>query len=187
VAKALTTTTGDIIYASAANTPARLGIGSSAQVLTVSGGIPAWATPASPSYTWTTWTPSYTNLTVGNGTTVAEYLAIGDLIYVRYLLTWGSTTSISGNVSISLPLTASTSIDDPDIGGGLMGNAMLFDNSAVKPINGTPYQNSSTTFRISPDIETASYVNGGGVLQASTPFTWATSDNIQATFWYRKA
>ena len=42
----LTTTTGDIIYASGANTPARLGIGSSAQVLTVSGGIPAWTTPA---------------------------------------------------------------------------------------------------------------------------------------------
>lgn len=42
----LVTTTGDIIYASGANTPARLGIGSSAQVLTVSGGIPAWATPA---------------------------------------------------------------------------------------------------------------------------------------------
>ena len=46
IAKTLTTTTGDIIYASGANTPARLGIGSSAQVLTVSGGVPAWATPA---------------------------------------------------------------------------------------------------------------------------------------------
>ena len=46
VAKALTTTTGDIIYASAANTPARLGIGSSAQVLTVASGVPSWATPA---------------------------------------------------------------------------------------------------------------------------------------------
>jgi hypothetical protein len=45
----LTTTTGDIIYASAANTPARLGIGSTSQVLTVSGGVPAWATPSSPS------------------------------------------------------------------------------------------------------------------------------------------
>jgi len=43
----LTTTTGDIIYASTANTPARLGIGSSAQVLTVASGIPSWATPAS--------------------------------------------------------------------------------------------------------------------------------------------
>ena len=42
----LTSTTGDIIYASAANTPARLGIGSSAQVLTVASGIPSWAAPA---------------------------------------------------------------------------------------------------------------------------------------------
>lgn len=46
IAKTLTTTTGDIIYASGANTPARLGIGSSAQVLTVSSGVPAWTTPA---------------------------------------------------------------------------------------------------------------------------------------------
>jgi hypothetical protein len=38
------TTTGDIIYASAANTPARLGIGSSNQLLSVSSGIPAWVT-----------------------------------------------------------------------------------------------------------------------------------------------
>jgi hypothetical protein len=41
----LTTTTGDIIYASAANTPARLAIGSTDQVLKVSGGVPVWATP----------------------------------------------------------------------------------------------------------------------------------------------
>ena len=42
----LTTTTGDIIYASAANTPARLGIGSTSQVLTVTGGVPVWAAAA---------------------------------------------------------------------------------------------------------------------------------------------
>jgi hypothetical protein len=46
----LTTTTGDIIYASGANTPARLAIGTSADVLTVSGGIPAWAAPAGGGY-----------------------------------------------------------------------------------------------------------------------------------------
>ena len=46
VPKTLTTTTGDIIYASAANTPARLGIGSTDQVLKVSGGVPTWATPS---------------------------------------------------------------------------------------------------------------------------------------------
>jgi hypothetical protein len=46
IAKTLTTTTGDIIYASSANTPARLGIGSTDQVLKVTAGVPAWATPA---------------------------------------------------------------------------------------------------------------------------------------------
>ena len=45
-AKSTLTTTGDIYYASSASTPARLGIGSSAQVLTVASGVPSWATPA---------------------------------------------------------------------------------------------------------------------------------------------
>jgi len=40
------TTTGDTIYSSSGSTPARLGIGSTGQVLTVSGGVPTWATAA---------------------------------------------------------------------------------------------------------------------------------------------
>jgi hypothetical protein len=40
------TTTGDIIYESSPTTAARLGIGSTGQVLTVTGGVPVWATPA---------------------------------------------------------------------------------------------------------------------------------------------
>lgn len=51
IQNALLTTTGDTIYASAASTPARLGIGTSGQVLTVSGGVPTWATPSGSAYT----------------------------------------------------------------------------------------------------------------------------------------
>jgi hypothetical protein len=40
------TTTGDTIYSSPGSTPARLGIGSTGQVLTVAAGVPSWATPA---------------------------------------------------------------------------------------------------------------------------------------------
>lgn len=47
ISSGLVTTTGDMIYASGANTPARLAIGSTGNVLTVSGGVPAWAAPAS--------------------------------------------------------------------------------------------------------------------------------------------
>ena len=44
------TTTGDTIYSSSGSTPARLGIGSTGQVLTVSGGLPVWA--AAPGGSW---------------------------------------------------------------------------------------------------------------------------------------
>ena len=40
------TTTGDTIYSSSGSTPARLAIGSTGNVLTVSGGVPVWAAPA---------------------------------------------------------------------------------------------------------------------------------------------
>ena len=42
IAKSLTSTKGDMIYASAANTPARLGIGSNGQFLSIADGIPKW-------------------------------------------------------------------------------------------------------------------------------------------------
>ena len=41
------TTTGDTIYSSSGSTPARLGIGTTGQVLTVASGLPSWATPSS--------------------------------------------------------------------------------------------------------------------------------------------
>lgn len=41
------TTTGDSIYSSSGSTPARLGIGSAGQVLTVTSGLPSWTTISS--------------------------------------------------------------------------------------------------------------------------------------------
>lgn len=41
------TTTGDTIYSSSGSTPARLGIGTTGQVMTVAGGVPTWAAAAS--------------------------------------------------------------------------------------------------------------------------------------------
>jgi hypothetical protein len=40
------TTTGDTIYSSSGSTPARLGIGTTGQIMTVAGGVPTWAAPA---------------------------------------------------------------------------------------------------------------------------------------------
>lgn len=47
IPKSTVTTNGDLIYGTGSATVTRLGVGSTGQVLTVSGGVPTWATPAS--------------------------------------------------------------------------------------------------------------------------------------------
>ena len=70
-AKSTLTTTGDIYYASAANTPARLAIGSTSDVLTVAGGIPSWAAPAGGPTNWTLLNAGGTALTAAATITVS--------------------------------------------------------------------------------------------------------------------
>jgi hypothetical protein len=71
-AKSTLTTTGDIYYASAASTPARLGIGSTGNVLTVASGIPSWAAPAGGGKVLQVVYGSSTTATTVSGTTYAD-------------------------------------------------------------------------------------------------------------------
>jgi predicted flavoprotein YhiN len=64
------TTTGDTIYSSSGSTPARLGIGSTGQVLTVAAGIPSWATPSASGFVGCSLTKS-ANQSVNNTTATA--------------------------------------------------------------------------------------------------------------------
>jgi hypothetical protein len=108
IAKTLTTTTGDIIYASGANTPARLGIGSSAQVLTVSSGVPAWATPSAGGMTLLSTT------TLSGSTTVSITSISG--AYNDLVIDFFATTQTS-NTDCSISPNASATITDNMRGG----------------------------------------------------------------------
>ena len=103
VPKTTLTTTGDTFYASAANTPARLAIGSTGQVLTVASGIPSWATPTT------------LNLTI-NAKTANYTLVAGD---VNKLLTM----SDAGTLTFTVPngvFTTGQQINVQGIGTGLV-------------------------------------------------------------------
>lgn len=77
------TTTGDTIYSSSGSTPARLGIGSTGQVLTVAGGVPSWATPAGSGANWTLLNSGGTALT-GAQTITVSGISGKDKIMVLY-------------------------------------------------------------------------------------------------------
>ena len=98
-AKSTLSTTGDIYYASSANTPARLGIGSTDQVLKVSGGVPVWATVAGG------WSPNLTLLstTTPSGTdTVINVDA-----YDYYVILWQSLSAGGSGAMFSMRINTS--------------------------------------------------------------------------------
>lgn len=134
-----TYTTGDLLYASGTNTLAKRGIGSTGQVLTVTGGVPTWATPASGGVTSVTAssplassggsTPniSFTGtLPVANGGT-------GQTSYTNGQLLIGNT---SGNTLTKATLTAGTGISVTN-GGGSITIASTVTGDVVGPASST--------------------------------------------------
>jgi hypothetical protein len=101
-AKATLTTTGDIYYASAANTPARLGIGSSAQVLTVAAGVPSWATPGGGNPAGTV--IFYAANTAPTGFLKANGAAVSRSTYADLFAVTGTTFGVGdGSTTFNLP------------------------------------------------------------------------------------
>lgn len=101
------TAKGDLLTATAANTPARLAVGTNGYTLvadsSTSTGL-AWQA-ASGGFTFTTWSPTYTGITVGNGTVVARYGTSGKFTYFEFSFILGSTSSLVGPTKFTLPTT----------------------------------------------------------------------------------
>ena len=101
-AKSTLTTTGDIYYASGASTPARLGIGSSAQVLTVAGGLPSWATPGGGNPAGTV--IFYAASTAPTGFLKANGAAVSRSTYADLFTVIGTTFGVGdGSTTFNLP------------------------------------------------------------------------------------
>ena len=96
---------GDIITATAADTPARLAVGSNNALLTAASGE---ATGLKYAGLWTTFTPTFSGTTLGNGSVAGSYAQIADTIFFRAKFILGSTSSIAGPVDLTLPVIATT-------------------------------------------------------------------------------
>mgnify|MGYP000988083254 FL=1 len=134
-------------------------------------------TAGEPGGAWKSWTPTWTNLTVGaGGTVVAKYTQIGKTVHYYLSFTFGTGSSV-GDVMFSLPITSTNAGD-----GAIFGMVRLVDaNSAY--FCGYVLVNSATTAEITYDNGTG----GAAVLSSTAPFTWATNDRIVVTGTYEAA
>jgi hypothetical protein len=213
-----------LIVATAADTPARLAVGSANQVLTVDSSTATglkWATPSSSPLTtkgdiytystadtrlpvgtnnfllgaasgestglkwlgaWTTYTPTTTGYTIGNGTQEWRYLTLGKVVFVYGSVKFGSTTSMTGALTFTLPSSISQInsqyhqigyVDFEDAGTtSYFGQASYYSIQNRVDIN---VLNSSTTYL------------GNSNTSSTVPMTWTTNDSFDVMCWYQEA
>jgi hypothetical protein len=178
----LLTTTGDTYYASAASTPARRAIGTTGQVLTVSGGLPTWATPTGgASYTaWTSYTPTYSqaggSFSLGNGTATGAFTRVGDLVYIRTKLIWGSTSSLSA-AYLTCSFPSGLTSRESNSGIPFVGFTWYYDVSTAAEARGPATQHSSTAARMYYWKSDTTNLGQQG-FNGGDPWTPATGDEI---------
>ena len=125
---------------------------------------------------WTAYTPTLggTSWSLGSGTATFRYVQIGKIVHVAGVLTFAADSGFgTGNLTLTLPANYASS-------GRFMVNAVFYDSSTGSTYQGGGYFASTNQISVRP-LGTAGL---HGTLNSTTPFTWATSDQIYVSATY---
>lgn len=126
---------------------------------------------------WQTWSPTLTNITVGNGTQTARYVKIGRTVQWAWRLVLGSTSAIGTLPTITVPLVAVGTITGAaaiatDVGAGPY-ELLLREIAATSSLGF--YRTSGVTATLDQAVS------------ATVPFAWGATDVLEAAGAYEAA
>lgn len=124
------------------------------------------------------WTPTWTNLTVGNGTQTSYYKRSGGIIDIFARFVFGTTSAITGSVSVAAPINALNAYDLDNL------HARYGDASAVSTSPGFGSGASTSSVTLFATNAAGTYL-ASAVLSSLIPFTWAVSDVLLVFGRYR--
>ena len=130
--------------------------------------------------TWTAFTPSWNNVTVGNATQSFFYCVLNKTVIIRGQFVFGSTSSFTGIVSMNVPYE--TQVADPGVHIG----APTFNDLNTGDLFIGHSDGSGQTIRFWSVLANGTYLaRSGSQLAATHPFTWATGDFLRVDATYR--
>lgn len=137
------------------------------------------------SWSWQSWTPTFTNVTVGNGTLTGRYSQIGKTVFWEFELIFGSTTShAAGTSSFTVPITGHarylTQTRKP-IG------VMTFQDVGTEEYGGQAHFGSSATVATITVYNSAATYIAEVATSNAIPFTWTTGDRMYGSGHYEAA
>jgi len=172
---------GDLLTATANDTPARLAVGANDTMLvadsTAATGL-AYKS-ATTLYPWTAYTFTPSGLTVGNGTLTARYQQIGKLVNLEIEFLFGTTSSITGLVVFGLPVTAK-------LGSYTMAGTVSLGRYAVGNWVGITGLQTTSNFYLATILTSGTY-GFEAVVSSTVPFTWGNLDRIAVRMTYEAA
>ena len=163
---------GDLIGATAADTPARLAVGANNTLLIADS---AEATGLKWAGAWTTWTPTFTNFTLGNGTVTARYQQVGKTVNFSIRVVLGSTSSMGTTPYFTLPVTALSAGNFP---------MQMADSGASNYLGSLDC--STTLAYLTATVTSGAYATIQ-YAAATQPFTWSTNDDFACRGSYEAA
>ena len=161
---------GDLITATAADTPARLAVGTNDYFLQAASGE---ATGLKWGGAKSAYAPTITGFTLGNGSVNGAQWRIGGLVFFHVTVSLGSTSAITGAISFPAPtsvdrnfININASIDDYGFG---------FRPAIANIYGSTVYVDT---------INTSGTYGINAAFSSTIPFTWATNDGFSVSGFY---
>jgi hypothetical protein len=135
--------------------------------------------------TYTAYTPSFAGgVTIGNGVGTGAYCRVNDFVHVYGIFTLGSTSAVTGGISVDVPI---------QINSGMRSTSMIYGfvnyldaSTSERYDGGTLFDGTATSVALRIQVSSGTYV-ASAALSATVPFTWTTSDKILWNLYYRAA
>ena len=127
----------------------------------------------------TSFTPTFSGYTRGNGTSIAYYLRVNKLVYVYVEETLGSTSAMVSTPVMTLPITAARTQS-------ISPSRNRIDDTGAQVYWGTTVPLSTTSIAVYADNASSTYVTFGSI-SATVPMTWVATDKFAIAFVYEAA